>query len=200
MKTVIFDFGNVVAFFDHWKTLNRLKDLTDMPAKEMYETVYVGQLEDDFESGKISDQEFLEHVIRFCRLKCDCDFLSKAIADIFEPNPEVCELIERLHGKVRLVLGSNTNAVHAPHFLEQFKPILSRFDGIVLSHEVRARKPRAEFFAACHRHAAGQPEECVFVDDLPANIAGAEAFGFRGIVYRPTDDLAGKLRALGIAI
>ncbi|MBX9680905.1 MAG: HAD family phosphatase [Gemmataceae bacterium] len=200
MKTVIFDFGNVVAFFDHWKTLNRLTHLTDMPAKEMFDTVYVGQLEDDFESGKINDREFLDHVIQLCRLKCDRDFLAKSIADIFEPNPEVCDLIDRLHGKVRLVLGSNTNPVHAAHFVTQFEPILSRFDGIVMSHQVGARKPRPEFFAACHRHAGGRPDESVFIDDLPANIAGAEAFGFRSIVYRAGDDLAGKLRALGVAL
>ncbi|MFO0865258.1 MAG: HAD family phosphatase [Gemmataceae bacterium] len=200
MKTVIFDFGNVIAFFDHWKTLKRIAHLPDMAPKEIYETVYQGQLETDFETGKVSDREFLEKAIQLCRLKCDCDFLSKAVADIFEANPEVCELIDRLHGKVRLVLGSNTNPVHAPHFVKQFEPILSRFDGIVLSHEVGARKPHAKFFAACHRLAGGRPEESVFVDDMPDNIAGATAFGFRGLLYRPKEDLAGKLRELGVAI
>ena len=148
MKTVIFDFGNVVAFFDHWKTLRRLVPYTDMPGQTMYDTVYVGQLEDDFESGRITERRFLEHFIEQCRLTCECEFLAAACADIFEPNPEVCDLIERLHGRVRLVLGSNTNPVHASHFVKQFDSILSRFDGLVLSHQVGARKPRREFLSS----------------------------------------------------
>jgi len=200
MKTVIFDFGNVVGFFDHWKTLERLAAHTDMPGREMFETVYLGQFEEDFESGKINERQFVEHFLERCRLKCDAAFLTQSVADIFEPNPEVCDLIEQLHGKVRLVLGSNTNPVHAAHFVKQFDSVLRRFDALVMSHQVGARKPRAEFFAACHRHAEGRPEECVFIDDLPANITGAEAFGFRGILYRPGEDLADKLREVGVVI
>lgn len=200
MQTVIFDFGNVVAFFDHWKTLDKLVPFTEMSGKEMYETVYVGRLEDDFEAGRIGADAFLDLFIERCGLRCDRAFLAAACADIFEPNPEVCGLIERLHGNVRLVLGSNTNPVHAAHFTKQYRDVLRRFDGLVLSHEVGARKPHAPFFAACHRLAAGRPDECVFVDDLPANIAGAEAFGFRGIVYRPGENLEGALRSLGVGV
>ena len=40
----------------------------------------------------------------------------------------------------------------------------------------------------------------VFIDDLPANINGARAVGFHGIVYRPGENLAGQLQRLGVLV
>ena len=37
MQTIIFDFGNVVGFFDHGRTLNRLQEFTDMTPAEMFQ-------------------------------------------------------------------------------------------------------------------------------------------------------------------
>ncbi len=51
MKTIVFDFGNVLGFFDHYRTLNKLTPYTDMAAADMLAAVYGAELEDDFESG-----------------------------------------------------------------------------------------------------------------------------------------------------
>src|SRR5687767_13195057 len=96
MKTIVFDFGNVVGFFDHWRTLRKLERFTDMPAQDMIAKVYAGALEDAFESGTIGEEEFLERFCRGCRLQCTRADLADAMADIFWPNPEICELIPRL--------------------------------------------------------------------------------------------------------
>jgi putative hydrolase of the HAD superfamily len=57
------------------------------------------------------------------------------------------------------------------------------FDAVVISAEVGMRKPEERIF----RHAAEllglAPEECVFVDDLEANIAAAEAIGMTGVLH-----------------
>jgi len=55
------------------------------------------------------------------------------------------------------------------------------FDAWVISHEVRMRKPEERIF----RHAAGllglRPEQCVFIDDIEANVAAAAALGMVGV-------------------
>jgi hypothetical protein len=38
----------------------------------------------------------------------------------------------------------------------------------------------------------------VFIDDLPANVAGAVACGWHGIVYLDAEDLVARLRQLGV--
>ncbi|MFG1698398.1 HAD family hydrolase [Nonomuraea sp. NPDC049309] len=58
------------------------------------------------------------------------------------------------------------------------------FDAVVISGEVGMRKPEERIF----RHALdliGLPgEECVFIDDIEANIAAARALGINGIHHR----------------
>ncbi len=200
MKTIIFDLGNVVCFFDHGRTFEKLARFTDKTPEEMYAAVYAGPLEDKFERGQMPVTTFLREVRQAWQVRCDVEFLSHAMSDIFWANPEVCELIPKLKGRYRLVLGSNTNAVHARKFMKQFADVLSHFDALGLSYEFGTRKPDADFFHACLRLADAKAADCVFIDDLPANIEGARAAGLHGIVYRPNEGLADKLRALGVEV
>lgn len=200
MKTVVFDFGNVVGFFDHFKTLRRLEPYTSIPAEAMYTNIYAGRLEDDFESGRIGEQEFLRGFIERCELTCQADFLGEACADIFWPNPEVCALVPKLKPRQRLLLGSNTNVIHARFFRRQFADVLRHFDHLVLSFEIGVRKPLPGFFEHCRRLAGAAPQDCIFIDDLLDNVRAAQALGWHGIVYKPGNDLPGELARLGVQI
>jgi putative hydrolase of the HAD superfamily len=200
MKTIIFDFGNVIGFFDHYRTLEKLRPYTTLSAREMYTTLYDGPLEDQVERGEITPPEFLEQVRQLWRLGCDIEFLAQVAADIFTPNPEVCDMIPKLARRYRILLGSNTNAIHSDKYRLQFADVLGHFSALVLSHEVGVRKPDTAFFEHCHRLAEAAPAECVFVDDLPANIAAARSYGFHGVLYKPSEDLAGQLGALGVVV
>jgi FMN phosphatase YigB (HAD superfamily) len=199
LKTVIFDFGNVVGLFDHGQTLRKLTPHTNLSAEEMFDLVYAGTLEDEVEKGLIATPDFLRRVHALWELRCDVDFLARSIADIFTPNPEVCALIPRLKPRYRVLLGSNTNDVHARQFRRQFAETLGYFDALVLSFEIGQRKPHAAFYEHCQTLANAAPHEVVFIDDLKANIDAARAHGWHGIVYRPGENLTEALQALGVA-
>src|ERR1700736_2874039 len=128
IEAIAFDFGKVIGLFDHGRTLTKLAPLTDMSAQEMYRAIYDGELEDAFDSGLIGEAEFLRRFRELCRLRCNDEFLTSAIADIFWPNDPVCALVARLKPRYRLVLGSNTNPIHARRFLPQFADTLRHFD------------------------------------------------------------------------
>jgi putative hydrolase of the HAD superfamily len=98
------------------------------------------------------------------------------------------------------LLGSNTNSLHSRKFVKQFEEVLAHFDALVLSHEVRVRKPKRGFFEHCQRLAGCDPDECLFIDDLPANVAGALELGWQGIVFRNVVDLQRELAAYGITL
>ena len=57
------------------------------------------------------------------------------------------------------------------------------FDAVVISAEVGMRKPEERIF----RHATGllglDPAECVFIDDIEANVQAAEALGMTGVLH-----------------
>jgi len=198
VRALIFDFGNVVGFFDYGHTLRRLSCHTDMTAGEMRDALSNSVLAEDYEAGRISSADFLTQTRGLWRLTCDDETLAKAWADIFQPNPEVCDLMPRLHGRYRLLLGSNTNELHTRQFRCQFTDTLRHFDALVLSHEIGIRKPQAGFFEHCRGLADCPPGECVFIDDLAVNIVGARACGLQTVHYEPGNDLAGKLGALGV--
>jgi putative hydrolase of the HAD superfamily len=200
IKTIVFDFGNVIGFFDHYRALNRIARYTDMTPAAMYAAIYDGALEDEFERGRIPQAEFLRRFRKTCRLCCDDQTLAGACADIFKPNADVCALLPLLKTRYRLLLGSNTNELHARHFRRQFAEVLQYFDALVFSYEIGVRKPQPEFFHHCQRLAHYAAAECLFIDDLPANTAGARACGWQAIVYTGADELRQQLRALAVQI
>jgi putative hydrolase of the HAD superfamily len=198
MQAIAFDFGNVVGFFDHRITLNRLTAFTDMSVEDMFAAVYDSPLEGAFESGRIAAADFLKEVRQLCRLACDDRTMIEAWSDIFTPNTEVCALIQLLKPRYRLLLGSNTNELHSRRYRRQFAGTLSHFDHLILSHEIGMRKPQPEFFEHCRRLANCSVADCLFIDDMPDNIAGARACGWKGIVYTHFHDLQQRLEELGI--
>ncbi len=200
IRTIVFDFGNVIGFFDYRITLDRLASHTTLSIELMHRFLYCGELEDIFESGRISSAEFLRRVREGCRLSCSDEVLALAYADMFRPNDAVCGLVPRLRPHYRLLLGSNTNDLHSRYFLQQFARTMRHFDGLVLSHEVGARKPRPEFFRHAQRLADCAAEECLFIDDLPANVEGARALGWQGIVYSRDTDLPAEFGRLGVRL
>ncbi|MCS6851993.1 MAG: HAD family phosphatase [Gemmataceae bacterium] len=196
IRAIVLDFGNVIGFFDHRRAIRKMASYTDVAEEALVGRLYDPELEDAYESGRLTTPEFLRTLRQRGGFRCSDDILADCFADIFWHNPEVCALIPELAARYRLVLGSNTTELHSLRFRQQFAEQLRYFHALVLSHEVGARKPRPAFYEHCCRRAGHRPDECLFIDDLPANVAGAEACGLRGMVYRPGSDLRGQLRAI----
>jgi HAD superfamily hydrolase (TIGR01509 family) len=198
IKTIIFDFGNVVGFFDARLTFQRILGHTELSAQDIRAAYNAANLEEAYDTGRLTTPEFLVRLLRVGQLRCSEEYLASAFAEIFQPNHDVCALLPLLKPRYRLLLGSNTNELHANQFKKQFPEPLRFFDALVLSHEIGARKPHADFYQHCQTLAHCAPDECLFIDDLEANIAGAHAFGWHGVVYRNITDLRGRLGLLGI--
>ena len=75
------------------------------------------------------------------------------------------------------------------------------FDAVVISGEVGMRKPEERIF----RHALGllglEPGQCVFVDDIEANIVAARAIGLVGVHHNePAATIAELERLFGLPL
>jgi glucose-1-phosphatase len=200
IKAIVFDYGKVVGHFDHGRTARKLAPYSrlSLPEIEMY--LYPDELEDDFEKGAVTKQQFLRVIRDQLQLDCPTETIRSAIADIFWHNDEVCDLVPRLVPRYRLVLGSNTNAIHAEFFKQMSEPVLRHFHHLVLSFEVKVRKPDQAFFEHCVRAAEQPAEACLFIDDLASNIAGARAAGLQALHYRGQNTLTAQLKELGIEL
>jgi putative hydrolase of the HAD superfamily len=200
IRTIFFDFGNVLGFFDHGRAIREFAKFTDMDPVELGLQLYGSPLEEDYESGKLTTAEYVRGAILNGRLRCSPEQFLSWFDQIFWVNPELAALVPRLKPRYQLVLASNTNDAHYRRYTEQFADTLRHFDHLIASHRIGARKPHAEFFSEAKRQAQAEPNECVFVDDLPVNVEAAIRAGFHGIVYTPGGSLESQLRHLGVLI
>jgi glucose-1-phosphatase len=201
---LIFDFGNVVAFFDYLKACERLGPKLGLTAEAFRRRIVergFAPLLGRFESGKIGPEEFAAEVMVLSGLSLPYHEFVDAWQDIFWLNEPVARLIERLKSAgYTLLLGSNTNILHSAHYRRQFASTLDLFDQLVLSHEVGHMKPSSEFYHACVRAAGLPAASCIFVDDLAENVDGARKAGLIGVHYIDTPALITDLTDLGVKI
>ena len=106
------------------------------------------------------------------------------------PVPQMYELMRAVRkAGLRTCLLSNSWG-RAGYPRETFPEL---FDAWVISAEVGMRKPEERIF----RHAAGllglPPEQCVFIDDIEANVEAAGALGMAGIHHREPRSTAATL-------
>ncbi len=198
MKTIAFDFGNVLAHFDHRIAVAKLLPFTALSAEELFGAIYNGRAEVEYECGRLSTEGFFDAIRQASKLNCSLGQFVAAFGDIFAPNPNVCDLIPLLKSRYRLLLASNTNAAHYAKYSAQLASVLARFDALCPSHLIGHRKPSPEYFAACQLEANAEPGECLFIDDLPENLVAARRHGWHGLLYGPSTNLREQLRGMGI--
>ncbi len=74
--------------------------------------------------------------------------------------------------------------------------LVRRFDHVAISAEIGVTKPDAAAYEAILAMLALPASACVFVDDLPANVAAARALGMHGIVFEDTASCLETLQGL----
>ncbi len=70
------------------------------------------------------------------------------------------------------------------------------FDGVVISGEVGMRKPTPDIYLLGAERIGLEPAQCVFVDDLPFNLAPAAELGMATIHHRDYELTIGELERL----
>ena len=167
-----------------------------MDAEEVYTAVFGSALEEAYDSGWISTDEFLERLRAVLHVRAAGEDIARAWSDIYTPNAPVAEVIRALKARgTRLVLGSNTNALHHAWFGRQFADTLAHFDAHVVSYRVGCRKPDRRFFDACIAATGYPADACLYIDDRPDLVEAGRASGLHAIVYTPELDLASALLA-----
>ena len=74
--------------------------------------------------------------------------------------------------------------------------LLRRFEVLAISAEIGAMKPEPEAYQRVLNMLGLEASACVFIDDLPANVAAAQALGVHGIVFQENATCLALLDAL----
>jgi len=81
----------------------------------------------------------------------------------------------------QIYLLSNTN-IHFDEYKDTI-PALQYFDGYYLSAQTKLMKPQPDIYHDFLKTFSLTAEECIFIDDLDANIAGAIDVGINGYLF-----------------
>jgi len=120
-------------------------------------------------------------------LNLEFDEFARLWCDIFYPQPGMAELLTEVAAVRPVGLLSDTDPLHWEYLRREYA-WLALIPRPTLSYEIRAVKPAAETYLAAAANVGVEPESCFFVDDLPQNVAGAEAAGLTA--WRFTDAVA----------
>ena len=198
IKTIIFDLGGVIVPFDFKRGYARMAPLCRYPAAEIPERIRSTDLVRRFESGQIAPEQFVQELSAILELKTTYQEFCDLWSSIFLPEPLIPEsLLAQLRRRYRLLLLSNTNAIHFGMIKANY-PLLRQFDHCVLSYEVGAMKPSSKIYLEAIGRAACQPEECFFTDDVPAYVEGARKHGIDAVQFQSRTQLEDELRARGV--
>jgi len=177
VRAMLFDIGNVLLRFDFNLALDKLASQSE--AKDAVEALgLIDRVKVAYEDGQIDRAAFLRAAFDALRFRgTEPEFIA-AWEGIFEPNPPMVALVEKLHDRLPLYLLSNTNDIHLDYMRRRYG-FFGRFAGGVFSHEARASKPGREIYGMVCRQFGLEPASTFFIDDLLPNIETARALGFQ---------------------
>jgi 2-haloacid dehalogenase len=92
---------------------------------------------------------------------------------------------------------SNWSAETFPVARQKFD-FLNWFDVAVISGEVKMIKPDPRIFELLLERLGRRAEECIYIDDVEANVRAAHELGFRAIHFTSPDQLREELRRMEI--
>ena len=184
IRNMVFDIGNVLMDF-RWKEYMRsLFGENEALIQTINQGIWHNGCWAAMDKGEMDGTATLRSAVAFSpqyekEIKLTLDSVAHAFHKFEYSIPWIQEL-KRMGLNVYYLSNYSTFSIAANPDVLDFIPCM---DGGVFSFEVKAVKPEPEIYRClCDKYGL-KPEECLFTDDVPANVKGAQACGFQGIVF-----------------
>jgi len=174
---IIWDFGKVLASFDHLKACKKLACYCNIPPVLILERLFSGENAPAklHELGRISSQQFYNEVLRLLPFSKDITFseFSEIWKDIFRENRGISTLIGKVRSEIKQCICSNTDPIHwsAIEQLPVMKKYFSNPALLTRSYTSGARKPNVKIFldalASLHME-EGDANHVLYIEDIAA--------------------------------
>jgi glucose-1-phosphatase len=197
-KALIFDLGGVIVPFDFKRAYARIEPLCGYAAEEIPKRIGATGLVQRFESGQIEPEPFVAELLSRLGVSMSYAEFCDLWTCIFLPGPLIPEdLFRKLRERYRLILLSNTNAIHFGMLSGRY-PLLDHFHDQVLSYQVGAMKPSPLIYQTAIARAGCAAEECFFTDDVLPYVEGARAAGMDAVQFQSAAQLERELQSRGV--
>jgi putative hydrolase of the HAD superfamily len=199
IKAILFDFGKVLADFNFAPAFKKLSKNTLLSAAEIEDFFRRSGLEVLYDGGKITSSQFYRAVKKGLGHSLSYDEFRGIWNNIFKEDRKMTTLVGRLKKKrYRLVLISNTNAMHFEHLRGRYA-FLDHFDRLILSFKEKTRKPDERIYRKAARACKARPDEIFYIDDREDLTEAAKDLGFHAFTFKKNHtELFEKMKKLEI--
>lgn len=181
---VLFDMDDVLCDYDRPARAAHFARLAGRTTDEVLAAIWHSGFETLADRGEIDDDTY----VRGCgerldaRLTLDDWVESRRLGT--RARPEVLAVAAAVKRRARIAVLTNNSELVARHVDRIFPELPPLFGAdIVTSGGLRAMKPTRECYARCAARLGVDARDVLFVDDLAANVAGAELAGMRAWRY-----------------
>lgn len=192
---IVFDLGGVLLNLDFLKLENAFTSSGVTNFKEFFGLGHADSIFKEYETGSISDQEFIQGMVRLSGGVLTAASAVAAWNSILLDFPEDrVQLLATLAKQHRIFLYSNTNALHYEHFAAEFQSRYGRsldscFEKAYYSHVIGHRKPDTGGFEYIAGEAGLDPARTLFIDDAEVNVEGARKAGWKAHWLKPSESV-----------
>lgn len=175
------DIGNVLVAFDFAVAARRCAERCPHPMEQLFHRL--DDIKGPYENGEMNDETFVREAIMALDFEGSEAEFRTIWCEIFTENAAMKRTLASISGRVPMYLLSNTSGLHKDYLLNNFE-IFRNFQGGIYSYSAKCSKPHESIFRVTIEQLGLEPATTFFVDDLPANIATAQAMGFQTHCYR----------------
>lgn len=175
------DIGNVLVAFDFNVAARRCAALCPYPMEQLFHRL--DDIKGPYENGEMDDETFVREAMKALGFQGTAQEFKNIWCEIFTENLAMKSTLEPLAGRLPMYLLSNTSGLHKDYLLSNFD-VFRNFQNGVYSYSAKCSKPHERIFRVTIDELSLDPAQTFFVDDLPANIATAQALGFKTHCYR----------------
>ena len=208
IKAIIFDFGEVLnRSVDRQEVANRRAEVAaklGVPVEDLWSYLFDRDSSEKWMTGQITWDEFWTEVLAPHGITEPVevrDFARWVLPKTERLNPDMVKLLGELKGRFALAILSNASWRE-----EQMRQMLHNdlelpedtFDVIVTSSSASVVKPHLEIFRQVLARLGVQPEEAIFVDDMPQFTAAAASLGIHSHTFTSPAEFREYLATFGI--
>ncbi len=197
IKNIVFDIGNVLVKFG-WHDFIENLGYTGAMLERIADATVRDPLWNEIDRGVMTEEEILAGFIKNDpeieeELRIFYRNFSGMLVEFDYAKDWICEL-KNAGFKVYCLSNMSHKAVRECTEVFDFLPLL---DGYVLSCDINCCKPEKEIYDFLFNKYDLAAAECVFIDDLEANIEAAKRIGMEGIIFTDKESASKQIEALG---
>jgi len=185
IRALLTDFGGVLVRTRTDGTRRALETRLGLPPNTLEDRVFGGELSQRAQRGEISHDDFWAQVGR--ELSLDGRMTVAQFREEFFREDFLDEALMALIRGVRPALktGLISNAwTNGRRVFSVDFPIADAFDTMVISAEEGVMKPDPRIYHIALQRLGVAAHQSIFIDDVPANVRGADAVGMLGVHFQ----------------